>query len=405
MTLEELFNSSEMSLPKEGFDDKRETFDEYLGSIFSRYRNLLEQIDDPSQVDLVRKLKSVRPEVDILASAIRDSAHSFLAGHVNEAYERLADRLNAMEWVLFETTLSERFTCDPNDPFAQYWVAMRRPNLYRIRVSTSDYGTLKREDIFHVPYEKRRLVNNQRYSISGLPCLYFGSSVWTCWEELGRPPIDTVWLSRFQFAEDAKILDFQFPPHHFWRIFRSLLDARIHYPQPYPGMTDLQNQFSPEFVVKYLACWPLLAACAVRRENRLGTFVPEYIVPQLVLQWVSQRKEVDGIRYFSVRMPSKGFHVLAHSNCVFPVQTSSHSGYCPILKRHFSLTDPIPLDVLRNLNLNHSTVMTRSIPNAWAQVKLNEDLDIPYSQTEFFNAESKLEHLISESSDRCRRLP
>jgi len=405
MTFEDLFNSSEMSLPKEGFDDKRETFDQFLESTFSRYRDLLKQVDDPVHVDLMQRLASVRSEVDALASSIIDSARSFLVGHVNEAYECLARQLDGMEWALFRTTLSDRFTCDLRDPFAQYWLAMRRPSLYRIRVFRNDYEMPRREDIFHVPYEKRRLVNNQRYSIDGLPCLYFGSSVWICWEELGRPPIDTVWISRFKFAEDVTVLDFQFPPHHFWRVYKSLLDAKTHIPQPYVGMTDLQNQFSPEFAVKYLICWPLIAACAIRRKNRLGAFVPEYIVPQLVLQWVSQRRKVDGIRYFSVRMPSKGMHVLAHSNCVFPVQTFSHSGYCPTLKRQFSLTDPISMDVLRALKLNRPAVLDRGVPNAWAQVRLNEDLDIAYSQTDFFDVESQLEYLVNESPDRCRSLP
>ena len=45
----------------------------------------------------------------------------------------------------------------------------------------------KKEEMFHIPFNKRYLVGNQRFSISGLPCLYLGGSPYVCWEELGRP--------------------------------------------------------------------------------------------------------------------------------------------------------------------------------------------------------------------------
>lgn len=93
---------------------------------------------------------------------------------------------------------------------------------YRIRCDRSEFKIPQRGDIFHVPFEKRRLVGNQRYSIAGLPCLYLGSSIWICWEELGRPPLDSVWVSRFRIVKQASVLDFQFPPHHVWRLFEFL---------------------------------------------------------------------------------------------------------------------------------------------------------------------------------------
>ena len=59
-------------------------------------------------------------------------------------------------------------------------------NFYRARDNNTGFLYTK-EEMFHIPYELRHKVTNQRYSVSGLPCLYLGSSTYLCWEELERP--------------------------------------------------------------------------------------------------------------------------------------------------------------------------------------------------------------------------
>jgi hypothetical protein len=78
----------------------------------------------------------------------------------------------------------------------------------------------------------------------------------------------------------------------------------------------LKIRFNAGFLRSHAYYWPLIAACSIRREQRVGQFIPEFIVPQLLLPWIAQEGQVDGIRYFSVRTPTKGNHLLARSNCV-----------------------------------------------------------------------------------------
>ena len=38
-----------------------------------------------------------------------------------------------------------------------------------------------RKDMLHIPFNKRELVKTQRFSISGVPCLYLGATSYVCW--------------------------------------------------------------------------------------------------------------------------------------------------------------------------------------------------------------------------------
>ncbi|MBG7610701.1 hypothetical protein IU405_00375, partial [Polaribacter sp. BAL334] len=73
--------------------------------------------------------------------------------------------------------------------------------VYRIRTNDSTYNSgFTAKDLFHIPYEKRHLIGNNRFSLSGFPCLYFGNKVYCCWEELNRPKIENCFISKFDLT-------------------------------------------------------------------------------------------------------------------------------------------------------------------------------------------------------------
>ena len=51
-----------------------------------------------------------------------------------------------------------------------YW-PQRDGNFYRVRASTNEKLS-KPEDLFHIPYSKRHLASNERYSMAGHPSFY-----------------------------------------------------------------------------------------------------------------------------------------------------------------------------------------------------------------------------------------
>jgi hypothetical protein len=401
LNLKTFFNSDAVALPIRGRDDAEEDFVKQLDSIFLAYTSELPMLDDPAFPEIAVFVREVGGKIADLTISISTAVRLYLSGNPLAAYEVIDLLLQNLDLKQFITNLSvETSPINLSDPFSLLRASIFHPVFYRIRSERIGFADPGRCDIFHVPFEKRRLVGNQRYSIPGLPCLYVGSSLWICWEELQRPAFDSVWVSRFRLASPVKILDFQFPPQQIWRIFDAFQQAA-------PNALDhtseeaLKSRFSIDFVKAYILCWPLIASCSVRSSTHVGNFRPEYIVPQMLLQWVTRKLEVDGIRYFSVRTPSGGPYVYAHSNLVFPARTYSSSGYCEYLSKKFSLTVPISWELLEATNLGEKRVLPDQSPNRFAFVQASRDLLLGYSQTAFSVIEDKLEEI--EKRPNCSR--
>lgn len=277
MKLEEFFNSELVSLPKGGFDDAKEAFDHFLEELFERYQRQLKLIDDSEFPDFKAAMPDLAGVSQTLSASLVKAVRASLNGRVHRTYQEVSCELSKIDWNPFRSTLKE--TNEPinlSDPFSPYRYAIDHPSLYRIRSDRAEFRTPSRGDIFHVPFEKRRLVGNQRYSITGLPCLYLGSSLWICWEELGRPPLDSLWVSRFRITKPVSVLDFLFSPHQAWRMSEALRRGN---PRAIDRSSEeiLKTRFNTEFLKSYASCWPLFAACSIRRDQRTGPFVPEYI--------------------------------------------------------------------------------------------------------------------------------
>jgi len=164
------------------------------------------------------------------------------------------------------------------------------PPMYRM--SDIPKSLLNRARIFHIPFESRHLANRNRYSIPGFPCLYLGGSLQICREECRVPfrKLNRIAISRFATRQDLRLLDFGYRPS---TIARFALGRLLHPHPPNPALDD--------FIVNYASSWPLIAACSVKRDHE-HPFIAEYVIPQLVLQWVMEEQDCDGVRYFSTHV-------------------------------------------------------------------------------------------------------
>ena len=62
--------------------------------------------------------------------------------------------------------------------------------LYRMRLGKNGYEEFtSNEEMFHIPFQYNHIVANERFSMSGFPSLYLGSSVYVCWEEMRCPDL------------------------------------------------------------------------------------------------------------------------------------------------------------------------------------------------------------------------
>jgi hypothetical protein len=269
--------------------------------------------------EITKAIKGDVKKIKGLCRLVKEAIHEYLRGLPHQAYDRLK---NGIESVLdeFRTRIATKVT----HPFPK--------ELYRMRLEKEPGHVFKKRELFHIPFQERQRVTRQRYSIPGLPCLYLGGSLFICWEELGRPNFDTIHLARFEVAPQHRIsvLDFMERPKH--------MSEGVHLTANANTDAAERAKFHGRAVV-----WPLMATAASRRKHGDSPFIAEYIIPQLILQWITDNNDLklDGIAYSSVRSKMHVYYPAAIANLVFPVKTIEKEGYCSKLRQKFSLTDPV----------------------------------------------------------------
>lgn len=173
----------------------------------------------------------------------------------------------------------------------RYSGAFRREVYYRIRGIREDNSfPLERKELFHIPHSKNFLVGTERYSMPGHPCLYLASQAELGWYECGKPAKFAI--AKFDIPQEKdnylKFIDFSeklLPlKHSFFCWFHNEKD-------------DIEAV--RKYLLKYLYTYPLRAACSVAVKHSGSKFIEEYVMPQLLLQWVVTDKDFDGIRYES----------------------------------------------------------------------------------------------------------
>ncbi len=237
------------------------------------------------------------------------------------------------------------------------------PQHYRIR-KTEEIASQK--DLFHVPFELRHMVSTNRYSIPGYPTLYLSNSIFLAYKELGEQDYKNLYVSKFYFTE------------HFNQQ-ETLLDLTN---------KPKGNDFSSKF--KYLARWILIMACNIKVGHEKAPFKEEYIISQIILQWVKNNikigssKKVLGVAYSSTRIIENENFYGHFYNTAIPIHHSSPKGHCNIISKLFKLTKPFNFEDISKISAD---------VNIKGQVK-SIDVDghkVNYVDTDF----GKLEHLLS----------
>ena len=287
-------------------------------------------------------IKQLRNDCNLIIKAVK----YYLNGFPSKAYnsiDTLMTRLIQSPLKIYHKTASELFSGElcSDDPLKLFRVAAVNDNI-----------PYDRTRVFHTPYNLRSKVSTNRYSIAGYPSLYLGTSLELCCEEIHLNPHEGFALaSRFQldryFEQNDRpidVIELSIKPQDF-------LSSTTNRETPLTRRR-IGNIFTYNNSVRsaYLSWYPLIAACSYIRVNKKDPFAAEYIVPQLLMQWVrsemapSQKsrdseERLIGIRYFScasIRASNMGV------NYVFPVSSQQlpDQPYCSVLAHAFKLTAP-----------------------------------------------------------------
>lgn len=274
-----------------------------LSKTLERYISLLES-----------NKKNLGPDKDEIINYVQECNNkinkcieSYFEGMYSEAYNLINDILD-------------------KDPFLNYSKINKEQVFYRARI----FDTNKKpsyKDMFHIPLNKKGIVKTQRYSALGYPCLYLGSSINDCWEELGRPKFDDMMVSRFVTKEDFSVLDLRIP-------------------------TEIDFNKNLSSILKKI---PMIISSSICVLNREDPFKPEYIVPQLITEYIItnnrknyRKKEYTffdfklGILYTSTHIDNSFPHAKNISNnLALPIVfVNDENNYCELLASCFQWTDP-----------------------------------------------------------------
>jgi hypothetical protein len=315
-----LFTHNIMTLPKRR--GTSEDIHTYLQSLFNEYKDLINRLENTFVFSL-----NITMQIETLCNAILNSIIDYYSGHPSKAFNKLAESLSSLEE---EGNLL--LSSAQNIPHY----------LYRMRKTEGTNTAYESDQMFHIPFNLRHLIATQRYSIPGLPCLYLGGSAYICWEELERPLLEQTQTSIISKIDDnLKVLDFGYRPSDYYERWSSMICNRTN---GHLTSDELEQMKS------YLISWPLIAASSIQVNFRNGSFKPEYIIPQLLLQWITTKPEYDGIRYFSVKEHAQENSLHLIHNYVFPVKSHDQKeGYCSSLLRSFAISSGVPWQLFKLL--------------------------------------------------------
>jgi len=275
--------------------DTRKLMNSYVDYIKTISDDLASELTVDS-ADIINKAESVRDNVNKLVDA-------FLEGKIYEALK-----------------ISEGFLCD----FISFAEIPKDTVFFRARGNNRGY-IYEKEEMFHIPFDKRNVIGNQRYSITGVPCLYLGGSAFICWEELSRPEFQTCNFSGFKNKETVRVYDMCMP-------------------EKIESIEDIERV-------------GLILACSMH-ANSADVFKEEYILPQCLLQAIINKHYCDGkddivgVKYISTHVLNNSRQmfqmditnkesVRRFTNYVFPsICSNKGEKFSPMLSNGFDYTLP-----------------------------------------------------------------
>lgn len=180
--------------------------------------------------------------------------------------------------------------------FQNYKYDLSNNVLFRGR---SSEGILTPWDMFHIPFNRRYLIGNQRYSLTGQPLLYLGFSVLDVLAELDSnfEEFESVKLCAFKLKRDFRVFDLR---NEFYKylVYNPLDDLLIgsDYKEEI-RYNDIKNEFFKLILAS-------ICSFEKRQEHRKFSFCEEYVLPQMLAQ-IIKKNEFNGIIYCSTKLKNE----------------------------------------------------------------------------------------------------
>lgn len=182
------------------------------------------------------------------------------------------------------------------------------PFLFRGRIEQDD---ISKPGMYHIPFNKRNLVKNQRFSISGHPFLYLGTSLLSIYNELKvsaqseRNLQVSVYIPKN--VSQMKMFDLTNPYRHIERAYE--LTREIIFDHHTLNSNPDESANNRKVFRKFI----LSSCCLFTTLQSQANFNEEYILPQLLTEAIRELG-FDGIRFPSTQLNPGKFRLHHYSN-------------------------------------------------------------------------------------------
>lgn len=255
---------------------------EYLPDLRKRYRYLKKVLSENGAQEEYIAI------VDRYTKGIIKVIESYYKGKIITSQKILNKLIKEIE--------NEKYAVDDINSSKAFPGSDRRyVDLFRARYS-DNAKSYDAEDMLHIRFSKRELTKNERFSISGLPCLYLGNSSYCCWIELGQPNDGNFNVSPVR-VRNKRVLNLAVSVCD-WRYLESF------------------RKTVGENLQTWLKLVILTIATSYRVVDQNRFFKSEYIVSQQ-LMLTCKEIGIDGIAYYSKRVVEERLAVSAVNVALF----------------------------------------------------------------------------------------
>lgn len=349
-----------------------------MNSIITEYVDSITKLSNDTNVEV--NIKSNSFLVEDQFKEIKLALQAYFEGNATDAHKTINNIINRQDikQLLYNLKYDMKAFVWQRDLKSQY--DNKHKLLFRIRTSNNEL--INKNDIFHVPLADRHLVDTYRYSIKGIPCLYLGESLIVCWEEKERPPFASTYASKYVLKKNIYVLDFNNPTG---KSISEYDDS---------GIINLNKNITDDKISSYYLLFPLIVACSLRKIYTKALFNPEYIVPNLLTEWIMKDHKFAGIRYHTTKFRNFGRNKGVGLNYVFPPKKVEYTdeGYNDHLNKLFQWSIPNKLENLALINFpqsNNSIVSSTILSRGIKQLLINN-----YELTDFYKFDQLLDKYI-----------
>lgn len=239
-----------------------------------------------------------KKEIENFFNTIKECYTLWIDAKTSEALEKFEDLLKT-RGLIYKEEAKEKDVLLVKDIDKQVFFRGRKSDEF-----------LGKRDMFHVPYNKRYNLRNERFSLTGQPILYLGNSIADIVEELDidlndKDAQQCLKVSSFEIKDGEKR--------------NKIFDLRCNIGR------DMKNVKKSSFTEEKFYRNILASICSFQKRKELEgyAFKEEYVIPQMLAQ-ILKKNDYDGICYYSTK---KFYDYRLNEACMYADEFESNMLY------------------------------------------------------------------------------